>query len=380
MINLNQILLNFKLSDWVFSHLTINLLFLVFGWIFLTVGLIFLICLFIKWCLIKKLHRQPQTILEVKPLRVTEQNPYTTEQLFNLIHGLAKQSTWVYRFFNVSKSYALEIVSTKEDGIRYLMRINQNDSDLIEKSLLSYLPGLSITKVNDYLPKDLDQFSYKTTEFKLANHFAFPLKKQETLDKHDPIAYMTGNMTKLSEDELISFQLIIAPLNKRLVPDIKRISKLIYSCGDLVVDINNKQSKYPFWIVFRYLFILGLQILLLPVGILIFIASNGKEGPFLAWNLIKPSKKTDNPYQQELEKLVKAKLDQPLFNTSIRLLVISSDSKRLYQKGRGFVSALSSFSNSGYQAIVTTFNFRLKLIKNLNNIYLPNVFLNRLVI
>jgi len=101
------------------------------------------------------------------------------------------------------------------------------------------------------------------------------------------------------------------------------------------------------------------------VGILIFIASNGKEGPFLAWNLIKPSKKTDNPYQQELEKLVKAKLDQPLFNTSLRLLVIGSDSKRLYQKGRGFVSALSSFSNSGYQAIVTTFNFRLKLIKKL---------------
>jgi len=315
-------------------------LFLVFGWIFLTVGLIFLICLFIKWCLIKKLHRQPQTILEVKPLRVTEQNPYTTEQLFNLIHGLAKQSTWVYRFFNVSKSYALEIVSTKEDGIRYLMRINQNDSDLIEKSLLSYLPGLSITKVNDYLPKDLDQFSYKTTEFKLANHFAFPLKKQETLDKHDPIAYMTGNMTKLSEDELISFQLIIAPLNKRLVPDIKRISKLIYSCGDLVVDINNKKSKYSFLIVFRYLFILGLQILLLPVGILIFIASNGKEGPFLAWNLIKPSKKTDNPYQQELEKLVKAKLDQPLFNTSIRLLIISSNSKSFIKKSRICVSII----------------------------------------
>ncbi len=220
MIDLNQILLNFKLSDWVFSHLTINLLFLVFGWIFLTAGLIFLTCLFIKWCLIKKLHRQPQTILEVKPLRVTEQNPYTTEQLFNLIHGLAKQSTWVYRFFNVSKSYALEIVSTKEDGIRYLMRINQNDGDLIEKSLLSYLPGLSVTRVKDCLPKNLGQFSHKTTEFKLANHFAFPLKKQETLEKHDPIAYMTGNMTKLSENELISFQLIIAPLNKRLVPDI----------------------------------------------------------------------------------------------------------------------------------------------------------------
>ncbi len=186
MIDLNQILLNFKPSDWIFSHLTLNLLLLVFSWIFLIAGLIFLAYLFIKWYLIKKLYRQPQTILEIKPLRITEQNPYTTEQLFNLIHGLARQSTGLYRFFNVSKSYALEIVSTKEDGIRYLMRVNQNDGDLIEKNLLSYLPGLSVTKIKDYLPKNLDQISHKTTEFKLANHFAFPLKKQEALEKHDP--------------------------------------------------------------------------------------------------------------------------------------------------------------------------------------------------
>ena len=313
MIDLNQLLANFKFSNWIFPNTTINLLFRVFGWIFLAIGLIISVYSIVKWYLIKQLHQQPQIIFEIKPLRVTEQSSYTTQQLFNLIHGLARQSNWLYRFFNVSKSYALEIVSTKEDGIRYLMRVVQNDGDLIKKNLLSYLPGLSVTKVGDYIPKNLDQVSYKTTEFKLANHFAFPLKQQELLNEHDPIAYMTGNMTKLSKSELISFQLVIAPLNKRLIPDIKRISKLIYSCGDLVVNINNKQSNYPILVIFRHLLFLGLQVLLLPVGVLVFIASNGNEGPFLAWNLIRPSEKTNNPYQEELEKIVKTKLDQPLF-------------------------------------------------------------------
>ena len=176
---------------------------------------------------------------------------------------------------------------------------------------------------------------------------------------------MTGSMTKLSNEELIAFQLVIAPLNKRLIPDIKRISKLIYSRGDLVVNINDKQTKHPILTIFRHLLFIGLQVLLFPIGVLVFIASNGKEGPFLAWDLTKSPEKTSNPYQQELEKLVKAKLDQPLFSTSLRLLVISPNQKRLHQKSRGFISALSLFSNSGYQAIVTTLKFKLKLLKRL---------------
>jgi len=375
MIDLDQLFAKTNFLTSIFSFLTINFLFQVITWIILTVGVIALIYLSVRWYLAKRLHQQPQTTFEIKPLRVTEQSSYTTEQFFNLIHGLAKQSSWTYRLFNISKNYALEIVSTKEDGIRYLMRINQEDGTLIKKNLLSYLPGLSVTKVNDYLPKDLDNTSHKITEFKLANHFAFPLKKQELLDQHDPIAYMTGNMTKLSEDELIAFQMVVSPLNKRLVPDIGRISKLIYSRGDLVVNISDEQSKYPILTIFKHLLFIGLQVLLLPIGLIIFIASDGKEGPFLAWQLIKPQEGTSNPYQQELEQQVKAKLDQPLFTTSLRLLVISPNQKNLYQKGRGFVSALSSFSNSGYQAIVSTMKLKLKLLNKLKQ----HLFTNRLL-
>jgi len=145
---------------------------------------------------------------------------------------------------------------------------------------LSYLPGLVIKKADDYLPRDLENKPHRISEFKLSNHFVLPLRKQESLEKHDPIAYMTGSMTKLSENELIAFQLVISPTNKRRVPDINRISKLIYSRNDLVVNINDRDQKYPWLTVVRQIIHLLLQILLFPVGLLVFLFTDGKEGPF----------------------------------------------------------------------------------------------------
>lgn len=372
MFDLNKLLENLKLPASLLPYLTVPFLLQVIGIILLVAGIVASVYLLIKFYLATKLNKQPQTIFKVKPLRITEQNPYTTEQLFNLIHSLAKQADWLHRFFNVYKSYSLEIVSTKDEGIRYLIRVNRHDADLIKKNLLSYLPGLTVTKTDDYLSSSLNKFPYKATEYKLANHFAFPLKKQESLDKHDPIAYMTGNMTKLNEDELVAFQVMASPLNKRQIPDIKRISKLIYTQGDLVVNINDKQTKYPILSSIRFVIYLALQILLLPLGILIFVATDGKEGPFLTWNKLSQTKKTSNPYQQELEKLVKDKLDQPLFTTSLRLLVIGKNKLAVSQKSRGFSSALSSFSNSGYQAITPTLKFKFNFINDLKRYLFAN--------
>ncbi len=323
--------------------------------------------MFIRLLLIRKLSLKPHVFLEANPLRVTEQNPYTTEQLFNMFHGLAKQGSYLNKLFNLTKSYSFEIVSIKDKGIRYLIRANQEDAELIKKSLLSYLPGLKIKEVPDYFSTN-SKHLHQITEFKLANHFAFPLKKHESLEKHDPIAYITGGMTKLTNDELVSFQLVVSPLNKRLKPDIKRISRLIYSRRDLIKNINSKSNKYPILVFLKYSAILFVQLLLLPIGLIIFAVTEGKEGPLLGLSFITTSKKTENPYQQELEKLIKNKLDKPLFSSSIRLLVIANKKSRIRSKRRGFVSALSSFANSSYQAIIPTLKLRFQIIYSIKQL------------
>lgn len=317
--------------------------------------------------------REPKTILEVQPLRITEQNPYTTQQLFSVIHGLAKQQNIVYRFFKIPNIYSFEIVSTKEGGIKYLIRVAKEDASLIEKTLLSYLPGLGITETKDYLPLKNQVKVAKTTEFTLAKHFAFPLGKQEALDKHDPIAYLTGSMTKLKENELVSFQIVLSPVSKSSVPEIRKVSRMIYSGKDLLSNIKNTSNKAVLS-GFGWFLKLSLQILLLPIGLLVFIASGGNDGPFLNFAYTNKTK-TNNPYQSELESLIKNKLGQPLFSVSLRLMLTGDNYQDIRHREKGFISALSSFSNADYQSIRTVKYIKSKLLTNLKHFLFMKRFL-----
>lgn len=331
--------------------------------VYISVFLVFTLFFIFHKLLLIHLHLQQSFIfLEVRPPRETLQSSYTTQQLFNLMHGLAKQSSWFQKLLGNQKSYAFEIVSTKDEGIRYLLRVNEEDADLVKKSLLSYLPGIQVTETEDYVSKNIKKDFLSIAQFRLTHHFAFPLKKQDELNEYDPIAYITGNMTKLAQDELIALQLVATPLNKNTVRDIRRISHLIYANKDLVTGLRDSSL---FISAIKLIFFCLFYILTLPLGILVFLASNGKEGPFLPSPFNQEVNKTPNPYQEELETMIKGKLDQPLFTTSMRLLVAGSKNTS-YKRTRGFLSSLSSFSNSSYQSIYKVKNVRLKLFEEFN--------------
>ncbi len=345
----------------IFRAVQLSLLFL----FSVVIGFLFLKLIF-KIISTRAKLRQKYTIFEVKPLQTTEQSSYTTQQHFNLIHGLARQRSFWDRIVNNQKSYSFEIVSKKNEGIRYLIRINQDDAELIRRNLLSYLPGIVVSEINDYLTNELSQQPRKVTEFKISNHFAFPLKKQRLLEEHDPIAYITGNMTKLSENDLISFQIVVEPINKGSLKDYNRIHNLIHSDKDLLSNINSTGLQFPFGIL--------LQLLTLPIGLFVFIASGGKEGPLLGFTNESKTKQT-NPYQEELKKLVKEKLDQQVFSTSLRLLVVGDNVSEVNRRNRGFISSLASFGNSGYQSLIPAFTIKLSIV----NFYKQFIFKNRLL-
>lgn len=303
------------------------------------------------------------TFLEVTPPQEALQSSYTTQQFFTLIHGLAKQRSWLHRLIGYLKSYSFEIVSSKEKGIRYLIRVNEEDADLIKKGLLSYLPGINIVETNDYISGSFDQTHASVAEFVLSSHFAFPLKRQNELKEHDPIAYMTGSMTKLAQDELVAFQLVASPVSKGWIKDISRISRLMYKNDDLVEGLRRGNNSSLIFKIVKFAFFLFLHILILPIGLIVFIFSGANEGPFLALPFEHNKKKTLNPYQAELELLVKGKLDQQLFTTSLRLLVIGSKSESS-KRIRGFASSLSPFTNL-YQSLRHTPSIKFELLQKL---------------
>ncbi len=316
---------------------------------------IFRVYLFIKQL------KEKSILFEIKPLKNTEQSSYTTQQLFAILHGLARQRSFINRLFDIQKTYSFEIVSTKNGGITYYTRIGEDEADLVKKTLLSYLPGISVKETTDYLELLTKQHT-RISSYRLSRHFAYPLKHQEDLASHDPIAYLTGSMTKLSDDDLTAFQVVLSPLRKSSLPDVSRISHLIYSGKDIVSNLGNDASSNPVVVLFKMLFGLILRILMLPFGLLVFITTDGREGPMLRLPTDIEPLKTPNPYQKELEQLVKNKLDQQLFSASVRLMVASNNYSELRKRERGFQSALSALNNSEYQALIPSFRIRVKII------------------
>lgn len=329
-------------------------------------SMVFVIRGLIKLLLFRKKIREKQVLLEILPLRKTEQIPYTTQQLFLLIHGLAKQRSWLQRFVNETKNYTFEIASSKEEGIRYLIRVNEEDASIVKHELLAYLSGMTIKEVADYIQPNLNPKDSSIVEFAFTNHFAFPLKSQSSLENHDPIAYLTGAMTKLESNELVAFQVVATPVQKSSTKDIQTVTSLIYRNKELITNLKQLKNGYSVQPAIKFILFLFLNLLFLPIGLLIFVFSEGQEGPFLSSLLIGRQRKVDNVYQQELEKQVKGKLDQQLFNTTIRLLVTSTSKLRRGSRVKGVIASLSSYTNSSYQALRRKRILNVLLVKRLH--------------
>jgi hypothetical protein len=56
-------------------------------------------------------------------------------------------AAFLEKLFDSNKRYSFKIVSTKKVGIRYLIRMPEEDTELVKKTLLSCLPGLSVREV-----------------------------------------------------------------------------------------------------------------------------------------------------------------------------------------------------------------------------------------
>jgi hypothetical protein len=287
-----------------------------------------------------QLQLEKKVLIEVTPLRETEQSSYSTQQLFKLIHSLGRQRSLIHRFFDLHSSYSLEIAATKEQGIRYLIQVPEDDYSVIKKSLYSYLPGVKIKVIDEYL-HNLGKHS-SIIQFVQARHYAIPLKSQYSLEKFDPMAYITGSMTKLGADELMVFQLIVQPADR----SIAKLSQEIKSGIAKNLDLHESLSKstvlhHPIFNLLKAI----LQMLMFPVGLLVFVSSGGKQGPLLEFHSAAP-KQITNIYDEELSSQVKNKLDEQLFSVNMQLLVKSEMHKNIYLKKKGFISALTSFASS----------------------------------
>ena len=105
---------------------------------------------------------------------------------------------------------SFEIVSTRKDGIRYLLQIEKSRLLGVQKIITAYIPDSKVKEI-----KRSTASIDNVIEFKETGHYVLPLTLTSAFAQHDPLAYVTGAMTQLSDDEEITIQLIAQPVKLR---------------------------------------------------------------------------------------------------------------------------------------------------------------------
>lgn len=317
-----------------FSHIGLVLLkdaayaviFLIIFWLVVT----------LLFKLIDLIHqlRQKYIFLEVTPPLVTEISSITTAELFNLVAGLLNQRSWYDKIILRRLSCSFEIVSTKEKGIRYILQVPESIADVVEKNFRSYIPGIKVQKTMDYLPQDI-ALNRKIAEYKLAKHFSFPINEQADLKKHDPLAYLAGNMTQLKPDELMAIQIILRPLSRNN-----------YTAALRAKEIKIEENKAIYFLQYFVLAIEAIvRIVMIPLLFLSEFAGGSGDSP-----LPRNSKANMSAKDLEPDEIVKNKLSQPLFEGTIRTLLIA-EPKNLSVRNKGLRASFAGFMHASGQAL-----------------------------
>jgi hypothetical protein len=296
---------------------------------------------------------EPTTFIEITPPVSTTKSPLATQQLYNTLYTIALGSGLRNRLLGRLGTIPLEAVSTPTDGIRFIMRCNTELQPVIEQQIRSYLPNAVITETNDYLTRELLSQPITVMEFKLANHYAYSLSTHESLGQHDPVAYSNSALSNLKPGELVALQFILQPMVGREVTRIR---------NRLLLGKNPELQGHSRSFIMQLLFVL----LYLPIGALQIL---------LGWIAIifeptyEPPSRTKQPVPQRQvtsgiqlqESGYEAKLSQPLFQTTIRAVIISQNPTSHVQRQQSIVAALGSFNKPGEQYIIRKRRFPNKL-------------------
>lgn len=281
----------------------------------------------------------------------TTKSAYATEQLHILMRSMVKYYSFWDKLAARKQPYSLEIVATRDNGIRYIIRIPKRELETVKRTLLSFLPGLKVAEIDDYLP-NVASLPTSIAELKLANDFVLPLGDHKALEEHDPIAYLTGHMRNLPTNALVSFQIVAVPVFNNTHPnELRHIRDLEHKIA-LGKQLGPKLTEYkinvprillraalaPFWLI-----IMGAKII---AGIIQAITTSDLPSDWKG----SPKQPSDNPYEQELGNTIKEKLDQQLFEVSMRVLVASPDGSDNHTRLNAIVSSFNTFSST-YQHI-----------------------------
>jgi hypothetical protein len=281
-----------------------------------------------------------------------DKTPEATGQLFLSIFSLLNSERFFKKLLGCKDIVSLEIHSTRQNGIRYFIQCHNKHAQSIEHLIASFLPEVKVNTVSDYASR-LNNNDFKVFEYRQKAHFAYPLKSYDQLEAHDPISYITNAMTKLKDNEAMTYQLIIQPIQSReadlLIRKIMTNDTLLPKLGRSSVPILSWLTKAINTVLFG----------LLSMITDIFHGSSREAYASRSRDLeykkqvalgIKPVR-TLTYFEHEQVEAISHKLQQPLFQTDIRMLIKVNTKKELVSRRKNLDAALGLYATPKYQRL-----------------------------
>lgn len=304
----------------------------------------------------RRLLRRKTAWLEITPPLTAMKSARANQELINILYGFRASRPFKDKLLRRDIVIALHVLSTREYGIRYMVQTDRQRAASLFQAITSYLPEVKVKEVHF----ELSDEHMRVVEFKQTGHYAFPLAPAGSLEDHDPIAYLTGMMTKLESGEQMSFQLIVKPVKLReaslIAHRILRNEDLLYHLGSRQIPLLSQVTGLINNLLYSAVGMVGEVYNGSMKNAPSYDSSYGSaRANYEKVQIAKrqrPSRSL-SAFEQEIMESIHHKVNQPLFRVSIRASVSMADEQAARDKLAAIKTSLQAYNVPSYQALHT---------------------------
>ncbi|MBI4175005.1 type IV secretion system DNA-binding domain-containing protein, partial [Candidatus Berkelbacteria bacterium] len=151
------------------------------------------------------LRARRTVLLKILVPKNNERTPTAAEHLFAALHG-------IYRPDAVQNEHLSFEIAAREKSIEFYVQCPVELRDFLEGQIYAQYPTVDIQEVADYARVDLHDLKVASAELALTKPDVFPIKTFPNFEV-DPLAGITGVISKIGDQEQVWIQVIVRPLS-----------------------------------------------------------------------------------------------------------------------------------------------------------------------
>lgn len=150
-------------------------------------------------------EKRHYTLLRIMVPRNNSKSPLAAEQMFAALHGIYRKADVMQEHFSI------EIAATGQ-SINFYMLVPTHLRDFIEGQVYSQYPTVEIEATSDYANVSLEDKHLYGADITLTKMDYYPIRTFTNFDV-DPLAGITGVLSKVDDGELLAIQAVMSPIN-----------------------------------------------------------------------------------------------------------------------------------------------------------------------